>query len=138
MKTPTDDDIRDIYRATIDDLYDFVARRCLGNRAWAEDVTQETWLRAVDAWRRDGLPERPAAWLARVAANLIINDLRHTRVERIDDDGNPDTLADERSDDGATDRRSLLQRALDALPAAQKRLVEAFHFDRKSVADIAA
>jgi RNA polymerase sigma-70 factor (ECF subfamily) len=137
MTAPTDDEIRDIYRSTIDALYDFVARRCHGDRVLSEDITQETWLRAVDAWRHDGLPDRPAAWLARVAANLISNHQRHASVERIDDAQDPDAFADERTDDDAAERRSLLQRALDALPAAQKRLLEAFHFERRSVAEIA-
>ena len=138
MKAPTDDDIRGIYRSTIDGLYDFVARRCHGDRGLAEDITQETWLRAVDAWRHDGLPERPSAWLARVAVNLISNHQRHQQVERIDDGENPDAFADERFDDESAERRNLLQRALDALPAAQRRLVEAFHFERKPVAEIAS
>ena len=59
----TEDDIRRIYRDTIDDLYRFVSRRCDGDRALAEDVTQETWLRAVRVWYQDGLPERPLGWL---------------------------------------------------------------------------
>jgi DNA-directed RNA polymerase specialized sigma24 family protein len=42
-----EDEIRRIYQATIDDLYGFVSRRCGGDRDLAEDLTQETWLRAV-------------------------------------------------------------------------------------------
>jgi hypothetical protein len=45
---PTDDEIREIYRSTLDELYDFVARRCEGDRGLTEDITQE-------AWRQDGL-----------------------------------------------------------------------------------
>jgi DNA-directed RNA polymerase specialized sigma24 family protein len=56
-RSATEDDIRRIYRETIDDLYALVSRRCDGNRALAEDITQEAWLRAVRAWHRDGLPE---------------------------------------------------------------------------------
>jgi RNA polymerase sigma factor (sigma-70 family) len=134
---PSTEDIRDIYRSTIDDLYDFVARRCGGDRGLAEDITQETWLRAVDAWRQ-GLPERPGAWLTRVAANLISNHQRHRKVERIDDAADPDAVPDERAAEDSGRRRHLLQRALDALPAAQRRLIDAFHFDRKKVAEIAS
>ena len=48
MRRPiTEDDIRRIYRETIDDLYGLVLRRCEGDRDLAEDITQETWLRAV-------------------------------------------------------------------------------------------
>jgi RNA polymerase sigma-70 factor (ECF subfamily) len=138
MQAPSNDDIRDIYRATIDDLYDFVARRCRGDRGLAEDITQEAWLRAVDAWRHDGIPDRPAAWLARVAANLASNHQRHRKVERIDDGADPDALPDERMQEDVGKRRRLLQRALDALPIAQQRLIDAFHFERKKVAEIAS
>lgn len=133
----TEDDIRDIYRATIDDLYDVVARWCHGDHDLAEDITQETWLRAVDDWREHGLPERPGAWLARVASRILSNHRRHVNVERVGDD-DPDTIPDELRDNESFERRSLLQRALDRLPVAQARLLEAFHFDRRPVAEIAA
>lgn len=134
---PSEDDIRTTYRATVDDLFDFVVRRCRGDRALAEDITQETWLRAVDDWERNGLPDRPAAWLARVAGRLLSNHRRHEAVEQVSDN-DPDTLVDE--DDGGErrDQRSMVQRALDKLPAAQARLLETFHFERRPVAEIAA
>jgi RNA polymerase sigma-70 factor (ECF subfamily) len=133
----TEDDIGDIYRQTVDDLFDFVARRCGGDRALAEDITQETWLRAVDDWHRHGAPDRPAAWLARVAARLVSNHRRHAAVERIADD-DPDTIVDDTNRESRRERRSMLQRALDRLPGSQARLLEAFHFERRAVADIAA
>jgi RNA polymerase sigma-70 factor (ECF subfamily) len=134
---PTEGDIRTIYRATVDDLYDLVARRCHGDHELAEDITQETWLRAVDVWRVEGLPERPGAWLARVALRLLSNYRRHEAVERITGD-DPDDIPD---DPGAAvesaARRSLLQRALDRLPRMQAQLLEAFHLERRHVGDIA-
>ena len=133
----SEDDISDIYRATIDDLFDFVARRCDGDRALAEDITQETWLRAVDDWHRHGAPELPAAWLARVASRLISNHRRHAAVERIAD-ADPTTIADDENRESTRERRSMLQRALDRLPGRHARLLEAFHFDRRPVAEIAA
>jgi RNA polymerase sigma-70 factor (ECF subfamily) len=42
----------------------------------AEDVVQETLLRALRAWPRSGIPDSPAAWLQRVAQNLAIDRLR--------------------------------------------------------------
>ena len=50
-------DLLEVYRQTIGPLYAYVSRRCAGERPLAEDVVQETWLRAVDAWRRQGVPE---------------------------------------------------------------------------------
>ena len=47
------------YRDNVHELYRFVSRRCGGNRSLAEDVTQETWLKAVVHWRKKGLPDEP-------------------------------------------------------------------------------
>jgi RNA polymerase sigma-70 factor (ECF subfamily) len=137
LRRPIDeDDIRRIYRETIDDLYGFVARRCANDRDLAEDVTQETWLRAVRAWHSDGMPDRPLAWLTTVARNLLANHFRRRPAEPLD-------LAVEESldDPGAhrvVERQSLVARALARLPLPQVKLLEAFHFDRRPVADIAA
>ena len=82
MRQPiTEGDIRRVYRETIDDLYGFVARRCGGDRDLAEDVTHETWLRAVRVWHSDGLPDRPLAWLTTVARNLLANHFRRRPSE---------------------------------------------------------
>ncbi|MEP6494262.1 MAG: sigma factor [bacterium] len=59
---PSEEDIRNTYRATVDGLFGFVVKRCRGDRELAEDITQETWLRAVDDWERNGL------LIARIAA----------------------------------------------------------------------
>jgi RNA polymerase sigma-70 factor (ECF subfamily) len=133
-RLPTEDDIRRIYRDPIDDLYRFVSRRCDGDRHLAEDITQETWLRAVRAWRVDGVPERSLAWLATVAARLLSNHFRRPVTELFDDEAH---AAAERQDDGF-ERRSLVRRALARLPLAQTRLLEAFHYERRGVAEIAA
>jgi len=58
----TESRIRQIYSETIDALYAYASRRCGGDRALAEDVTQEAWLRAVREWRQ--------AEVERAAANL--------------------------------------------------------------------
>jgi RNA polymerase sigma-70 factor (ECF subfamily) len=137
-RRPTEHDIRELYRAHVDGLYDYVATRCRGDVQLAEDITQETWLRAVNAWAVEGLPDRPAAWLARVAGRLLSNWRRHAAVERIDDDDPDGVLADDAGAKETNERRSLLQRALDKLPATQALLLEAFHLDGASVREIAA
>ena len=53
----SESDIPEVYRRTIGPLYAYVSRRCGGERTLAEDVVQETWLRAVDAWRKQGVPD---------------------------------------------------------------------------------
>jgi RNA polymerase sigma factor (sigma-70 family) len=66
------------------DGYGFVAYR-LGDRAEAEDVTQQTFERALKASRRFD-PERaqPRTWLLVVARNLLVDHYRRdrTRVHR--------------------------------------------------------
>ena len=128
-------EIRRIYQATIDELYGFVSRRCGGDRDLAEDVTQETWLRAVRAWHTGGVPDRPLAWLTTVSRNLLANHFRRRPLEPLED-----TVAESVADPAADRevRRSLITRALARLPLPQLRLLEAFHFEQKRVADIAA
>ncbi len=42
----------------------------------AEDVVQETLLKAMRDWPYHGVPDQPAAWLHRVAKNMAIDQLR--------------------------------------------------------------
>lgn len=42
----------------------------------AEEVVQEAMLRALKRWPFEGIPERPAAWLHRVAHNAALDRLR--------------------------------------------------------------
>src|SRR6185436_1245281 len=72
----SEEQFRQIYRDTIGALYGYASRRCGGQRELAEDVTQETWLRAVRDWRRKGPPDNPLGWLTTVARNLILDPLR--------------------------------------------------------------
>jgi RNA polymerase sigma-70 factor (ECF subfamily) len=134
----TENDIRRIYRETIDDLYGFVSRRCDGNRALAEDIAQETWLRAVRAWHRDGIPDRPAAWLTTVAARLLSNHFRRPAEQSLDAPGIEAVGDDRQAAADRIERRSLVERTLARLPRSQERLLEAFHFERAPVGEIAA
>ena len=105
-----------------------------GDRERAEDVTQEAWLRAVRTWHTDGIPERPLAWLTTVSRNLLSNHFRQRRLEPLDD-GVVESVPHPDADDERP--RSLLVRALARLPLPQMRLLEAFHFEKRRVADIA-
>ncbi|MEO8621166.1 MAG: sigma-70 family RNA polymerase sigma factor [bacterium] len=137
-RAATEEHVRRIYRETLDDFYGVVSRRCDGDRDLAEDVVQETWLRAVRSWRKDGIPERPMAWLTTVAARILSNHFRRHAPDRIDD-GSGDSLPapDAEAARDSVERRSLVDRAIARLPALQMRLLEAFHYDRRPVADIA-
>ncbi len=47
----------------------------------AEDIVQETLLKAVENWQQNGLPENPQAWLYTTAKNLAINKLRRREYQ---------------------------------------------------------
>ena len=131
--------IREIYADTLEGLYGYVSRKCGGDRALAEDVTQETWLRAVREWPRVGIPEVPLAWLTVVARNLILNHFRHrdrTPTARLTPDELLAVVDDDRVGE-STEVASIVTRALEKLPKGQARLLEAFHFERAKVSQIA-
>ena len=139
-RTVTEEQIRLIYRDTIDPLYGYVSRTCGGDRALAEDITQENWLRAVREWRENGLPRRPIAWLMAVARNLMLNEFRRRPplpLESISPDDIASALPDDLTNQ-TSEISAVVTRALRQLPARQGKLLEAFHFERRSVAQIAA
>ncbi len=47
----------------------------------AEDIVQETLLKAVENWQHHGLPENPQAWLYKTARNLSLNILKRKKLE---------------------------------------------------------
>lgn len=135
----TEEQVLAIYRETIGPLYAYVSRRCGADRELAEDITQDAWLRAVRSWNRDGLPERPGAWLTIVSRNLLFNHYRRRQTAALDD---PAMALVPHMDTGepedAAEVAGIVRRALARLPLRQSRLLEAFHYEGRRVADLAA
>jgi len=133
----TESDLVETYRGTIRPLYAYVSRRVGGDVALAEDLVQDTWMRAVADWPAHGVPREPLAWLIRVARNTLISHFRRARPELVD----PALLAlieDERpaaaDDPGAA---SVINWGLTRLRRAHAELLEDFYFEGKSVREIA-
>lgn len=128
-----------IYRATLAELYAFVARRVGGERTVAEDVVQETWLRAVEAWRRRGAPREPIAWLKTAARRLVANHFRargaRPSVPLDEADGTKAAMSDHAPE--SRDSAALLQRGLARLRDGEAALIEAFHLDGRSTRELA-
>jgi RNA polymerase sigma-70 factor (ECF subfamily) len=128
-----------VYRDTLDPLYRYVSRNSCGDRSLAEDVTQETWLRAVREWRRKGPPDTPLAWLTTVARNLLVSYYRRRRPESLDAVSPGDVLS--AFDDGraaeSAEMTGIVCHALARMPSAQAKLLEAFHFDDRRMSQIA-
>jgi len=52
------------------------------NLELAEDVVQDTLLKALEQWRFAGIPENPSAWLFKVARNKALDVIRHEKIHR--------------------------------------------------------
>jgi RNA polymerase sigma-70 factor (ECF subfamily) len=133
-----EDQILQIYRETIDVLYGNVSRRCSGNRDLAEDIVQETWLRAVRHWRLHGIPNKPLAWLTTVSRNLLLNEVRRSPSLRLDDVEVSSIPATCESENNSIDAApAAVSEALTRLPERQSMLLRLFHFDRWRISRIA-
>jgi RNA polymerase sigma-70 factor (ECF subfamily) len=53
--------------------------RLAGDFETAEDALQDAYTRALVIWPRDGIPEKPAAWLNTVARRIVLDRLRRGR-----------------------------------------------------------
>jgi len=135
----TEERILATYRETIGALYGYVSRNCGGDRTLAEDVTQETWLRAVREWRNRGLPDQPIAWLTTVARNLLVSYYRHKQPVALEPGQADEALAalDEGRAAESSARTAVVCHALAKLPVAEAQLLEAFHFEDRRMSQIA-
>ena len=117
------------------------ALRMLGDRAEAEDVTQEAMLRlwrVAPEWRQG--EARVATWLYRVTANLCTDRLRRRRrAVGLDNVEEPPDLAPSVSDRMQGDARlRALSDALGQLPERQAQAVALRHLEGLSNSQIAA
>ncbi len=122
-----------IYRDTVGPLYGTVVG-WTHDRQLAEDIVQETFLRAVKNWPRKGVPDTPIAWLRTVARNAWISAQRAKRPEAASDtvaaapDNEPDIPED----------RLALRHGIAALENGHARILTAFHLEGRTMRDIAA
>ncbi len=133
----------DFLRATLPalDLVHNLARRLAPARADAEDLVQETYLRAWQAWTAGRPPRRVEPWLATICLNLGRDRARRaaTRLEVT-----TDTLADHPDGtDVAAEaihrvQRTQVERALWALPEPQRMAVTLMDLGGFTAAEVAA
>jgi RNA polymerase sigma-70 factor (ECF subfamily) len=131
-----EDDLILAYRETIRPLYAYVSRRVGGERGLAEDLVQETWMRALNAWARQGIPDSPLAWLQHVAHNIVVSHFR--RVRPLPMDVSAIDVADERFSPDTPDTAAVVGWGMARLRRSHAEILEAFYFEGKSVSEIAA
>jgi RNA polymerase sigma factor (sigma-70 family) len=124
-----------IYRDTVHPLYGYMAKRTGGIKELTEDIVQESYLRALDIWKRKTLPDSPLAWLKRVAHNILIDYLRQKRWDRkVGIDSNQDT-ENPTSKDAFKSLEIFM--AISSLGRKKAKILEAFYFDGMSIKEIA-
>jgi len=138
--------LRILYEQTSGRLY-AVALRVVGNRDWAEDVLQETFItiwRIAPQYRAALSP--PMAWLGVVARSRALDFLRRRASERADaglvlDEAAEDSLAGEAADpidsSQASERAWALHECLRKLDAPQRQVVSLAYFRDLSYSEVA-
>ncbi len=128
-------------------VYRFLAR-FVRDRARAEDLTQECWLRFIGAVPRWSARAPFRIWLYAVARNLAADEARrmtHRRHESIDDTGASRPFAElpapgRTPEEAALDLllQPVLEQAIAALPAEQREVFLLREYEGVAFAEIAA
>jgi RNA polymerase sigma-70 factor, ECF subfamily len=129
----------ELYRAHVGAVH-ALAWSHLGDRAAAEDVTAETFrraLRALPRFESRGIPFR--AWLWRICINLVNDELRRRqRASRFAGTMPAEPPADIGADDIANvETRALVHGLVDRLPADHRAVITLRFGDDLSIAEVA-
>ena len=125
--------------ACLDGLYGF-ALSLSRDRSLAQDLVQETYVRALKARRKAAPDENLKAWLFTILHNVWRNEARRRRPQAIED-APASSLVDPRSDPQDTlhrkETRERVRRAIDDLPDPFREVVVLRCIDDFSYRDIA-
>lgn len=86
IAAPASTDLDAVYIGLVHRYYDPVVRyisAIVGVPEQAEDLAQDTFLKAYLALPKQGIPENPRAWLYRIATNSTLDHLRRNRRLRL-------------------------------------------------------
>ena len=147
MTVPTD---FTTFMRNYQDMVFSTAVRLVANETQAEDIAQETFIKAHEHWEKLQGSPTAGGWLKTVATNLSINHIQRYKkrwsffsdlVHRSDEGEErevefaaPDTFFNEMD---ATERRARLESALEKLPEHQRVPLVLFHFEDMPYEDIA-
>jgi RNA polymerase sigma-70 factor (ECF subfamily) len=122
-------------------LYNFV-RQMVRNDEIAEDITQESFVKAFFSLRKLQNPASFKSWLFRIANNNTLDYLRRKRLQVVDtDDAVRESYVDERNPEAgalAAARTAHIQNALDRLKPDQKSILVMCDLQGLSYQEIAA
>ncbi len=131
-----------------DRLYSYI-QYYIHNRDLADDLFQETFVKAIVCLRQGGYQESGYfyAWLTRIAHNLLIDHLRAERHDEVQyaDDGatlwndNPQLLDSSRESELITEQvLEDVKRLVEHLPEEQREMVQLRYYQGLSFKEIAA
>lgn len=137
-------------RAAFGELYEEMGRsvyfnclKLLGNAQQAEDITQDTFMKALEKLDSLKEPENFSAWVNRIAINnckMYFRKNPRTAEEEsekiIDDTPDSELIPDDYAD--SEEKRRIIMNIIDtALTDEQRQTIILFYFDMMSVAEIA-
>jgi RNA polymerase sigma-70 factor (ECF subfamily) len=129
-----------LYELHFERVYAFVASR-VRDRTVAEDVTSEVFHKALANlanYESRGVPF--AAWLLRIAANIIIDQAKRAAREFPAPNDTPEPASDpllQASELRALEHRTQLFRLVGRLPEVQRQVVYARFVEQRSIKEIA-
>ncbi len=126
----------DLYELNFERVYAYAVKR-VTSRAEAEDVTAEVFHQALANLKRfewRGIPF--AAWLFRIAANLISDRWQRSGRE-VADDSQIDAAQVSPTEIEDVERRATLFRLVSTLPEEQRRVVVLRFVEDKSIKEVA-
>ncbi len=116
-----------------------VCYRILHERGEAEDLAQETFIRAYDRIHTFDIEREFGPWIRRVAANLCLNTIESQKVtSELDDERDADPAQLPEAVQEVHERSEQIRLALASLPAHYRAVVELRHFQELSYEEIAA
>jgi RNA polymerase sigma-70 factor, ECF subfamily len=127
----------ELYERNFERVYAYIVRR-VGNRSETEDLTAEVFHHALANLKRfewRGIPF--AAWLFRIAANLIADRWQRWGREVAGESGRIASVPVSPVEIEEGERRATLFRLVDALPAEQRRVVVLRFVEQKSIKEVA-
>jgi RNA polymerase sigma-70 factor (ECF subfamily) len=128
----------DLYENNFERVYAYVVRR-VGDRAETEDLTSEVFHHALANLKRyewRGIPF--AAWLYRIAANLISDRWQRKGREEVADGPEQIESAEGRNAEiDEVERKATLFRLVETLPTEQRRVVVLRFVEEKSIKEVA-
>jgi RNA polymerase sigma-70 factor (ECF subfamily) len=111
---------RELYERHTPRLYMLALRLMGGSEPDAEDVVQETWIRACEGLDRFRWDSAFSTWLRRIGVNVAVDSLRR-RGRDLAGTGNPDL--DTPASSLPLDERIDLEGAIEALPDGYRQVV---------------